>query len=462
MPPYISQRERTQARKERRAPRYTCRWKDADGRQRQNTSYTDKALAGKFLARQIELARSIRDGLIDVEVEAARDHARVEISEHLDAFVKHLSVVGMNAQGHRVTEKYVSQTRMRVDRFIGWTGPGFPRPAGRLGDISIDRAVSFIADLEASGWVTPTGQRKPYSPYTINEYIGAMVLFTGWLVETHRMMRDPLGTLKRRPRSRIEDSRTHKRRSLSPDDLARFITATETRPLFAAMTINRGPNKGQRTAHVSEARRITLLATGFERATFYLTQFWTGLRKSETRSLVWTDITFDTPTPFVRIDGSRTKNKKDATITLHPQIAVRLGQLRASRGLGCVDADPVFAAIPTKETFRADLRAAGIERFDGERYVDIHALRMTLSTHMLQEGVGPRLAQEHMRHSDIALTTKTYTDAPALPVSAAVVSMPSLSLEPDPICAPYAPQLGVPNSPKQSRMVAHRAPRGGG
>jgi hypothetical protein len=80
------------------------------------------------------------------------------------------------------------------------------------------------------------------------------------------------------------------------------------------------------------------------------------------------------------------------------------------------------------ETFKRDLRRAGIEFIDAKgRRADFHSLRHTLGTNLALAGTAPRVAMEAMRHSDIRLTTKTYTDTGLLPVSDAVAKLPSFS-----------------------------------
>jgi hypothetical protein len=89
----------------------------------------------------------------------------------------------------------------------------------------------------------------------------------------------------------------------------------------------------------------------------------------------------------------------------------------------------VFAdLLPPMDTFRADLKAAGIEFVDAQgRRADFHALRHTLATNLMLAGTSPRIAMEIMRHSDIKLTTKTYTDAGLLPLAETVINLPSLT-----------------------------------
>jgi hypothetical protein len=71
--------------------------------------------------------------------------------------------------------------------------------------------------------------------------------------------------------------------------------------------------------------------------------------------------------------------------------------------------------------FRADLEAAGIPYVDAKgEYADFHSLRKTFGTMLTLAGVGQRTVMELMRHSDMRLTAKTYTDANMLLVSDAV------------------------------------------
>ena len=73
------------------------------------------------------------------------------------------------------------------------------------------------------------------------------------------------------------------------------------------------------------------------------------------------------------------------------------------------------------EQFRKDLKAAGIQYVDSRgEHADFHALRKTFGTMLTVSGVGQRTVMELMRHSDMRLTAKTYTDANMLPISDAM------------------------------------------
>jgi len=78
--------------------------------------------------------------------------------------------------------------------------------------------------------------------------------------------------------------------------------------------------------------------------------------------------------------------------------------------------------------FKTDLTTAGIEFLNAKGYrADFHSLRHTLATNLARAGTAPRVAMEILRHSDMRLTSKTYTDAGHLPVADAVLRLPSLT-----------------------------------
>ncbi len=77
--------------------------------------------------------------------------------------------------------------------------------------------------------------------------------------------------------------------------------------------------------------------------------------------------------------------------------------------------------------FKKDLAAAGIPFMDAlGRQADFHSLRHTFGTNLSRAGVLPRVAMELMRHSDLRLTMKGYTDATLLPAADGIDRLPSL------------------------------------
>ena len=93
--------------------------------------------------------------------------------------------------------------------------------------------------------------------------------------------------------------------------------------------------------------------------------------------------------------------------------------------MGLFGQDILFDPAPAVRAFDLDCKVAGIPKRDGRnRVVDIHALRHTFGTHLAAAGVAPRTAMEAMRHSQIDLTMKLYTDPALLDVAGAVNALP--------------------------------------
>src|SRR5439155_16469516 len=86
--------------------------------------------------------------------------------------------------------------------------------------------------------------------------------------------------------------------------------------------------------------------------------------------------------------------------------------------------------------FKNDLCAAGIEYIDAcGRRADFHALRHTFATYLNAQGVSPCAAMDLMRHCEMRLTTKVYSDANLLGLAEAIKRLPQLS-ESAPVDAP--------------------------
>lgn len=77
--------------------------------------------------------------------------------------------------------------------------------------------------------------------------------------------------------------------------------------------------------------------------------------------------------------------------------------------------------------FKKDLALAGVAFETPEGRLDLHSLRVTFCTNLSVAGVAPRVAMELMRHSDIRLTMKVYTDPARLPLAEAVASLPAFN-----------------------------------
>ena len=137
------------------------------------------------------------------------------------------------------------------------------------------------------------------------------------------------------------------------------------------------------------------------------------------------DVHLDVAEPVIIVRASVAKNHKMAAQRLTPEL---VGLLRLHLGTDGNPTDKVFKPDFSRiRVFKRDLKAARIDYVDANgEYADFHSLRKTYATMLHLAGVHPRVVMELMRHSDMKLTTKTYTDARMLPVRDAVLKLPTL------------------------------------
>lgn len=243
------------------------------------------------------------------------------------------------------------------------------------------------------------------SPKTLNDLFGALTTFLTWLFHQRLAMENPLAHVQR-----IDTRATQKqyRRSLTDGELRRLLTVA---PVYRRMV--------------------------------YLFAACTGIRRGEMLGLRWTDLTLDGDKKVVRVRASITKNRKDAELPLAAEL---VRTLRAFRPVDAAPFTPVFAAgLPNFRTVRRDLVRAGVKFMDEQgRHVDFHALRVTFCTNLSLAKVDPRTVMALMRHSDLRLTMKTYTDASQLPLADAVAKLPTLGIAE--VCPETCPHDGLDES----------------
>ena len=157
----------------------------------------------------------------------------------------------------------------------------------------------------------------------------------------------------------------------------------------------------------------------------YLTAARTGLRQEELRQLNWGDVRLDANPPCIVVRPETAKNKKEDPVVLVADVVTGLRRLRPTVWR---ESDLVFPqGIPRASRLKVDLARSGIAYQDAMgRYADFHALRHPWATFMQRHGVSLRFAMKQMRHSDVKLTAKVYTDEMQLPIYESIKSLPSL------------------------------------
>lgn len=346
---------------EKRRGKWVICWRTESGRRRRKVAYTDKAASRQKLA---ELERNLARGEAGL-VDQYATHRRRPIEDHLTDYLSELRTAGRSP-------KYVRTIGYRVRKLLAACGWKYLR------DVTAD---SFC------GWrdAIPCGKdgRPVIGPVTQNQHHEAAAAFCRWCVKRGRMPTLPLAGLAKADES-IDIRR--ERRALSPEQVAGLLDAVDA---------------GYRAVY-----RFMLA---------------TGLRRRETRLLCWGDLALNSPTPFIRLRAETTKAKRADSLPLHPVIAAELRELRGD----AADGDRVFARVPTMHRHRKYLEAAEIpfEDEDGRR-ADVHALRHTFGTMLSMSGASPRVAMELMRHTDLKLTMKHYTDPRIFDLASSVARVP--------------------------------------
>ena len=127
--------------------------------------------------------------------------------------------------------------------------------------------------------------------------------------------------------------------------------------------------------------------------------------------------------------AATTKNRKEAVLHLHRDVAEQLQAFLAGREID--PEEKVFEPLlRLRGQFKSDLRAAGISPKNAEgRVVDFHSLRHTFCTNLQRLNVPLRLIMLMMRHSDRRLSDQTYTDTSLLPADETVqlLTVPGMS-----------------------------------
>ena len=370
---------------------YTAWWTE-HGRRRYRRAYTDKDASRRLAQRLQKQADRRAEGLID----PADEHRQTPIQEHVDDFIATLP--------KSRSPRYRQQHKARILAAITGT------QAVRLHELDHVKIKRYL------------DRREDLGDYTRNEYITSIKALTRWAVDCDRLDKDPLKLLKPAKRKAIEPE--HPRRALTMEQIATLLDAASRRPLHEKQLIRRGPNKGKLLGKVTPRVKRQMRLLGRNRRMAYMIAVWTGLRRTEIKSLRWGDVDLDGAMAKIRLRAATTKSKRADVITVHPQLA---DELRRHRPFNAKDTDSVVTSDPDMKVMRADLKFAQIEDVDEMgRYVDFHALRLTCNTMLAAAGISHRVRQAHMRHTDPRLTANTYTDETLLPIASEVSSAPAI------------------------------------
>jgi integrase len=417
------------------SPYYVAKYRDGAGVVRvEATGCRDETAARRVLADLERRAELVRSKVMTAAEAAIGDHQAAPLEKAFAAFDEHHRAKGVTEIHREDTGRYLR--RLAADCTFN-----------TLADLRRESLERWLALRTADGM----------SARTRNAYRDALVSFCNWCIETSRLAANPFGAV---PKANEKADRRRQRRAMTEAELLRLLPVARERPLLEALTVRKGPRKGERYANVRAEVRERLRLLGRERALIYKTLVLTGLRKGELASLTVAQLRLDDAVPHLALDAADEKNREGNDIPLRDDLAADLRDWLADKLHRLQDeARRAGAAIPVRLPPTAplfdvpdrlvmildrDLVAAGIarrvkvngkwvidKRDDRGRTLDVHALRHTFGTLMSKGGVAPRTAQAAMRHSDIKLTMNVYTDPALLDVRGALDALPSLPLDGD-------------------------------
>jgi integrase len=383
--------------------KYVIFYTDENGRRRKKVACADKSVSERIAAKIENDVALRRDGLVDPQAEAYRDHEARPLREHVADWREFLV-----AEGN--TLKHADQATNRVRRLaavmlgldVAWLDHRRLRTCDR-GQIA-DRIDAAIKPARLSHLTKDNVQRAlgrlrdaGLSLQSCNHYRASIGAFSRWCDDRGRIRKDDLRGLKG---YNAKNDRRHDRRTLSLDELRRLIEAAQRGSDFPRKT---GPPM-----------------TGPQRALCYRLAMSTGLRFSEIASI--TPESFDWDAPSVTVLACYAKDGETFTFPLQKNLAADLASHVATLPPGA----QVFPLPPGKgaRMLRRDLKAAGIPYRDASGLVfDFHSLRCETATLADQAGVSPRTVQTLMRHSSLELTGR-YTRPRAVDVENAANRIP--------------------------------------
>jgi integrase len=423
-------------------PYFVAKYRDGANRVREvATGCRDETAARQVLADLERKAELVRSKVITAAEAAIGDHQAAPFGIHVDAYLAHLEAKGA-CKEHRA-ERSRQLLRLATDCAFG-----------QLADLRRESLERWLAAQARAGM----GAR------TRNSYLCSALAFCNWCVETSRLIVNPFGAVAKA--NEKADPR-RQRRAMTEPELVQLLAVARQRPLLDALTVRKGPRKGERYADVRPEVRARLELLGRERALIYKTLLLTGLRKGELASLTVAHLRLDAVVLCFSLDAADEKNREGNDIPLRDDLAAdlrdwladklhRLQEGPLTRGApipaGLPPDTPLFD-VPHKlcKILNRDLRLAGIpKRDDRGRVLDVHALRHTFGTMLSRGGVAPRTAQAAMRHSKIDLTMNVYTDPALLDVRGALDALPLLPLTGDPAEREAARATGTQGDFRQS------------
>ncbi|MFL5343107.1 MAG: tyrosine recombinase XerC, partial [Gemmataceae bacterium] len=198
------------------------------------TGCRDETAARRVLGELERKAELVRAGVITAAENGIGEHRGTPLGEHFDAYLANLEAAGVTKE-HRANVKRQLR-RLAADCSFG-----------RLADLKREAVERWLAGRAREGM----GAR------TRNTYLAAVISFANWCA-------DPaIGRLASNPfvnvvKANEKADPRRQRRAMTEDELTRLLAVARERPLLEALTVRKGPRKGERYADVRPEVRTRL------------------------------------------------------------------------------------------------------------------------------------------------------------------------------------------------------------
>jgi len=301
--------------------------------------------------------RAIKTGVADPREARWAEAERKPLADHVHDWHAYLTSKGS-------VPKHCDQSRDRVLRLI------HSAKIVRISGLTIGSVQTALADVSH---IKGRRANAELSESSLAHHARAVKALSRWLWRDGRVRDDALVHMRL---PEVHDKFV--RRALETEEAAALIATTPT------------------------LRRRGEL-TGADRAIVYAVATGTGYRLGELCSLTPESFRLDDDPPTIFCEGEFTKNGRDATQPIRPELVEMLRPWLAGKAPG----KPVFPinrdnAAPA----RLDLEAAGV---DSAASYDFHSLRHTYVTMLIKSGASVKVCQELARHADPKLTMNVYT-----------------------------------------------------
>jgi len=400
-------------------PTYTVKGPDGERITKQSDAYhiewTDSS--GRTRHRKAGITESVaKDALRQAEAEVLAEKNGLPTRKAGEILVKELLADYLAALKQRVSDRHCEKTKRAIKALLVGIRAAF------LKDIKPEAVEGYLARLSDG---TRAGR-------TVNAPLVAIKALLNWAVSTRRIPYNPLACVKKVS----EKAKARRRRPLSEIEISRLLTAAQEGPYRRAMRRyqNRPRKDGTfKVVTIPLPKQAALAAEGRGVALAYRLMIEAGLRLNETRCLKWADM--DLAAGVLHLRSETTKNGKAESLPLSPGLLDALKARKAETKAS--DAAPVVKVSSRMlKNFNNDLVAAGIASLDAAgdvlktdasgRTVDLHALRHTCGTRLINNGIDIKTVQAIMRHSTAALTLGIYVHKDKGRMADAVAAMPDL------------------------------------